>query len=463
MQCRNRFTSETPPTNERSGRFATPTPCGARLDAHPPLTSPALSAQDFEQLLALQERIDQNMVPRQERSGIRQSPDPFYFPDLVTTTHLIKLSWPLGRPLVPSDTLAAAIDAHAAPVVSAITARDSGSTALTLTGSRVAPTDALACGALLLAADNLLADRERRTMAERVEPIAFEAFQRAKTYTRGLLSDGGISPNLAAATSTRALGFRARGRLRNSPYFDRFNVDEVPPYLPLKWLRDHFTDLRMQLPDATHRDDRLLRRGVSLRLAELVTGHTWPECAEALDVGNGVGRYTLNALGRRLTKNQLGLAFTRAVDQVAEQIDASTHRGNYANRRRRMARWRMGNGHWSRLFEELPGLALMHATADSCIASIIVWSDVTRAEAPHCPIVKKERGRGDARLLTSRTSALHEADIGRGDRFRLRRRLSLYATQLATACDQNLPLYVSVRAIIEKETLTRRAARLRQI
>ncbi|MFF6880380.1 hypothetical protein ACFY9S_34510 [Streptomyces sp. NPDC012474] len=117
--------------------------------------------------------------------------------------------------------------------------------------------------------------------------------------------------------------------------------------------------------------------------------------------------------------------------------------------------------HWSRLFEELPGLARMRATTDPRIASIIVWSDVTRAEHPQCPIVRKERGSGNARLLTSRTSALHEADVGRGERFRLRQRLSLYATRLAAACDQNQPLCVSVRAIIAEETRTRRTAQLR--
>lgn len=176
----------------------------------------------------------------------------------------------------------------------------------------------------------------------------------------------------------------------------RFTVDEVPPYLPLDWFSDHFTDLRTQLPDVTYRDDRLLRRGASLRLAELVTGLTWPECAEALKVGNGMGRYTLNALGRRLTDNRLGPAFTRAVDQVAERLDGSAHRTDYARRRRRMARWSMGDTHWSHLFEKLPRLTHMRSTADPRIASIIVWSDVTRAEAPQCPIVKKERGRGDA-------------------------------------------------------------------
>ncbi|MFI8420024.1 hypothetical protein [Streptomyces sp. NPDC085479] len=121
----------------------------------------------------------------------------------------------------------------------------------------------------------------------------------------------------------------------------------------------------------------------------------------------------------------------------------------------------MSATHWSRLFEELSGLICMRNRADPRIASIIVWSDVTRAEAPQCPIVKKERGRGDARLLTSRTSALHETDIGRGERFRLRQRLSLYAIQLAAACDENRPLCVSVRTIVDEETRSHRAPHLR--
>ncbi|WP_179199907.1 TniQ family protein [Streptomyces sp. NRRL B-24572] len=460
-QCRNRSMTVGPPADESSGRFAALTSCGARLDANPRLTRAALSARELEQLLALQGRVDQNLISCQKNSEIRKPSDPFYFPDLITTTHLIKLSWPVARYLVPSDALIAAIDAHASPIVSAITARDSGSGALTLRGSRDAPADAMTSGALLLAADNLLVSRDRRTIAEHIEPIASEAFRRAKDYTKHLLNDGGISPSLTVATSPHVSAFRVRGRLRNSPYSHQFTVDEVPPYLPLDWFSDHFTDLRTQLPDVTYRDDRLLRRGASLRLVELVTGLTWPECAEALEVGSGVGRYTLNALGRRLTENRLGPAFTRAVEQVAELLATSIHRINYANRRHRMSRWSMGATHWSRLFEELPRLTLMRTSADPRIASIIVWSDVTRAEAPQCPIVKKERGRGDARLLTSRTSALHEADIGRGERFRLRQRLSLYATQLAAACDQNLPLYVSVRAIIEEETRTRCTSRLR--
>ncbi|MER6068701.1 TniQ family protein [Streptomyces sp. NPDC001817] len=452
LQCRNRSVAAALLPDDTTSPFATPTSCGARLDAPSADTGAAISAEELEQLLTLQQRIDRNLTPRQEDSEFHPPSDPFYFPDLITAAHLIKLSWPAGRELLPSEALATALDTHAAPVVSAVASQSSNSTTLPLRGTRAAPEDPTECGALLLAAHNLLGDREPRTMAERVDPIAFEAFQRAKRFTRKLLLEGGISPNLTSATSARSPGFRLRGRIQNSSYVGEFSIDEVPPYLPRDWYLEHFTDLRQQLPDATYRDDRLFRRAASFRLAELATGRAWPECAEMLGICSSLGKYVLHSIGNRLAANRLWPAFTQAVHQVAEQLSGSVDRPNYANRRRRLASWRMHDSHWSRLFEDLPRLAHMRATTDPRIASIIVWSEATRSEAPRCPIVQKVRGTEEARLLTCGTSPLHEADLGHGERIRWRNRLTLYAMQVGTACDQNRLLRVSVRKIIEQET-----------
>ncbi|MFF9769203.1 hypothetical protein ACF1GT_21805 [Streptomyces sp. NPDC014636] len=154
---------------------------------------------------------------------------------------------------------------------------------------------------------------------------------------------------------------------------------------------------------------------------------------------------------RRLTPARLWPVFTHAVEQIADDLDKQKCHIDYANRRRRLIGWGMSRSDRKALFEGLPRLDRMRQH-DPRIMSIIVWRDVTQAEAWYCPIVEAERAVGGQRRLTSSTSSLHEVDHSSTNRFRLRRRLRLYATQLGSACAQTGPLFADVGAAVQQET-----------
>ncbi|MDX3486608.1 TniQ family protein [Streptomyces sp. ID05-18] len=433
------------------GRFAAAALCAAQLDAAPVNAGVGLDDADRHQLIALQRRLDTMLTPPPAQEISRE--DHYFFPDLIATTHLIKLSWPEGRSLLPSDALAALVDEHAAPVVAAIAAQHAGTTPV-LAGTRTAPDDPVVCAALLLAADNLLGDRDLSTLTERVKPHAYEAFQRFAGYTARTLNRSRISPNLTQATSRQEPGFRIYSKLRKASRFHQFRVEEVPPVLPHDWFDNYFAGFTQNFPDATYRDDRLVRRGASFKLAELVTGRTWPQCAEALGLTPGVARYTLNALGRRLADSTMWPSFLNIVEQIATDLDQQQPRIDYANRRSETAGWRLPAADWHTLYDGLTHLAHMQATADPNVGSIIVWSEVNQADASYSPFVTQLRSRGgDARPLTSRAYALNPRVLRtRTPRLRLRNRLDLYATRLAHACDQRLPLVISMAEIVEEES-----------
>ncbi|WP_392872750.1 TniQ family protein [Streptomyces sp. LN499] len=454
LRCRNRIAT-LPPT---PGAFASPVPCGFRLDSISSASGTAIPAGDLDLLITLQQYINQHLTPGHNDS---EPPDPlaaFFFPDLITATHLIKLSWPAGRSLLPSDAMTAAIDAYASPILSAINAQIRGAEKTGFRGARIAPDDALVSGALLLAASNLLGNRTPETLAELLVPLAFKAHQRSKWYTLNLVKDGGVSTNFAHAVSRQAPAFRVRNRLRRSPRTYQFQVDEVPPYLPRSRFLEHFTELRSHLPDSTCRNERLLRRGASLRLTEMITGLTWPECGVEMGIGANTARYTLNALGRQLKAGGLWPLFAYATEQIANELDSQEDRVDYANRRKKMENWHLPGTDWRVLFDGLDRLGGMHDRADPRIASVIIWSDVTQDAAINCPIITALRGVGDSRALTSRTSALHEADLGSGQRTRMRQRLNRYASHLAKACDQNRLQSVSMAAVVAEETRLHRGA-----
>ncbi|MFB6932141.1 hypothetical protein [Streptomyces chartreusis] len=376
-----------------------------------------------------------------------------YFPDLITATHLIKLSWPRGSDLLPSGPLTDRVDDHVGPILSAITSQRERTGSTTLTGTRTAPDDPVVCGALLLAADRLLGERDPATLIERVEPLAFEAFQRTKDYTARLLRDGGISTNLARATSRREPGFRARSRLRRASRSYDYRVEEVPPLLPRPWFDHHFAGFTQRLSNANYRDDRLLRRGASFKLAELVTSRTWPECSALLGVNSGVGRYTLNALGRRLGPVGLWPLFLSTVEQIAVELDGQAELIDYANRRRQLTNWHLPDTDWSLLYAGFPRLEHMQATIDPDVVSVVVWCEVNQSESSHSPIVRSTRDRGgDGLALTRRASTLNPLALGQGQRWRLRRRLEIYAARLGRACDRGVPLDISMAAVVAEES-----------
>ncbi|MFD3553345.1 TniQ family protein [Streptomyces goshikiensis] len=448
-RCRNR----NKPTAAVSGRTATGAfpssePCGTQLDSDDHDSRNTLPLADLDALLSLQQRVDRHLAPT---AGTYQASDPHYFPDLIAVTHLIKVSWPVGRDLLPSEELADRLEAHAEPVVARLFQRAAGATPQSLSGTRTAPARSDICGALLLAADTALADRELRTLTERVEPLFFEASQRSDGYARSIMKTSGISADLRRACSPRAPNYRVRNRLRKQARTFTFATNEIPPLLSRELYAEYYTDLRRQLPDATYRDDRLLRRAASLRLVEMITGLVWPDCAPTLGVQPTTARYTLNALGHRFSRTPLWPAFADATNHVAEHLEQQALRADYHKRRKRMFSWRMPTEDWNGLFEELPRLQGSGVSYDVDLGTVIAWADTVHDDVPHSPLVEALRGTLEARRLTSHASAYNTKDLKPGSRLRLRRRVAIYARHIGEACDQDRPLTVQVDRVNGEE------------
>ncbi|MER5471996.1 transposase [Streptomyces sp. NPDC002685] len=397
----------------------------------------------------MQQRILDRLSQQAQTPARSAAFDGFYFSDLIATTHLIKLAWPMGAEFLPSASLAGIVESYVEPFIAQITAQHQGrlQRVAQSRGTRIAPSDSVLCGALLAAADVALGNRELATLRPRVQPLAREAYRRARSYASGVCRSTEISQALARATAKRIHGLPVRARLRTLSFQHRFRVEEIPSFLPRAWFDQHFAEFIKSLPRFDNATERHLRRGASLRLAELKSGATWDDCAPMVGMPLSLARRTLKHLGRQLELLCLWPAFEETVEQIAAYLDATSQRVDFANRRAHLASWRMPLDDWLSLSEGLPRLEQLRERANPAIGSALVWAEVTEGERMRSPVVLDLRRCGeDTQALAARLGRM--SDGVRGPSLRLRRRLHLYAERLAFSCDKNLEQAVSVREVI---------------
>ncbi|WP_237296624.1 hypothetical protein [Streptomyces sp. 3211] len=396
----------------------------------------------------------ERLGPQENGACTGATSDTTFFPDLIAATHLIKASWPLGAEFFPSSSLVNLFDAYAEPIVTFIrNGADEGGQSVSRIGTKAPPEDAELCGALLLAADTLLGDRELAELRARIQPLVREAKRNASSFTASIFGQrAGVSLTLSRAAARRIHGQPCGSKLPEVQSSHQFRVEEIPALLPQVWFERHFGAIVGALPQVDWQMERLLRRGAALRLAELVSGEKWIECAKILSLPEGCARSVLNRLGSRLDEVALWPAFEYATEQVALDLDVALHRVNYRNRRQRLERWRLPLHDWLAMCEGLPRLEGRVAKADPQMGSIFVWTEVTQSEHIHCPVVTTLRSRGgDTRSLVKRAGTFM-TDVREGATLRLQRRLYLYADRIATACDGPQGLSVSVSEVVCEET-----------
>ncbi|MFQ6853503.1 hypothetical protein AAIB46_21765 [Streptomyces sp. 35M1] len=310
--------------------------------------------------------------------------------------HLIKLSWPTGAELLPSAATAALVDAHCAPLTVPAPTEHGGSANSRHIRTRPAPADPAQCGALLLAADNLLGDRELISLRERVQPLAREAYRRHMRYFSKVLTAADISVTLSRAAARRIYGHTNRTNPRMAPTGHRYRLEEIPPALPPALFHAHFGPLIERLPPLTYEMQRYLRRGASLRLAELISSRNWRQCAAALCIPESSARQTLNVLGRAFAPASLWPVFEEVVDRIAQALDECDARVDYTKRRYLMAQWRMPREHHRAMCDGLPKLQKLREHSTPSAIEVLVWSAVTEAEYRHSPTLKTVRGGSEA-------------------------------------------------------------------
>lgn len=421
LQCRN----------QAPGRGPVPA-CGQRLDMTPGTTAARIPGEDLGRMLALQSRFDQWLDPVRQPGwpGHGDGPDPPYFPDLIAASQLIKMSWPGGSALAPSDAIAALIDDH----VTRISVPLKASTRITRWWP--APRDTAECGALLLAADTLLGDRDPSSLRDRLQPLARTAFEQAPNRFRAFRR-AGFSPVFARGLTRHSYGIHVvafeHPSLRVPSRSCRFSPDEVPAFIPLSWYETCFADyLRLNPP----KTPRHLRRAASLKLAEMTAGGSWKECAGLLGIPPGAAASSLAALRDQNTGHDQWAVFETALEQIACHLDNNPRRINYASRRQALTTWQMPESDWIALGSGIPRLGRMMARKDPSAASVITWAQVTESEHINCPIITTRRRAGqNATDLVNQVAALLTPRNQAGGRLELLRRLAEYAASLAESCD----------------------------
>lgn len=447
LECRNRL----PPSTEGHSTSLHGAPCGARLDQAAERGSRILISGELAEYLALQQKILDRLTPNFVASGRISSQHWTYFPDLLAITQLIKLAWPVGVETFPWLHLASRIESHVRPLLNQLVSQREVKERSNRFDMKAAPVESELCGALLLAADTILGDRDLAALRMRVQPMAREAYRRSPSYAYRILQHGDISTTLSRATVRRIHGYSVRARLRINEINFHFRVEEIPSFLPREWFKGHFDDLFAQLPNSSEGVDRYLRRAAPLRLAELVSGHSWPECAVSVGVSKTSAQRTLKLLGRKLDEFGLWPAFEESVGRVARDVDASTDRVNYAHRRHRMFSWRLPLEDWLAMCAEFPHLRRLREKANSDTGSALVWSFVTQGEHTCSPVVEDLRRNGESTHPLAACLARFVGEGLNGPTLIVRRRLELYAKELAGACDENRDLRVSVAEVVDED------------
>lgn len=432
LQCRNLV------AGPDAGR---PRPCGARLEQIEARNLAALPKEDHERLIELQRRVDAMLSLRPAKNEGKQGPRGPSFQDLVHVAQLIKLSWPAGSSLVPSDALASLIDDHAGSLHVELRTPHPRSTSRFLL-LWAAPDDSAQCGALLLTAEAVLsaADSPAQLRAL-IRPMARFAFEHAPaTACRSFFSRPGFSPALARAMVRHSHGFHAAGpreyaNLRVASRDCQFTAEEVPAHLPQSWYDTHFTDFADHVPGANLYTVRHLRRAASLKLVEMTQGGSWGQCARALDIPESRAHSALNKLRQQFGDSDLWRRFEENAERLARHLDDLPQRINYAHLRRTLADWQMPRAEWSGLIKDLPQARRLTARYGTTLATVLVWTEATQSDYLLCPYIQNLRTTGgDPTHLINEISQFFTPANRSGMRREVLRRIGDYAASVTARC-----------------------------
>ncbi|NUR03650.1 MAG: TniQ family protein [Streptomyces sp.] len=438
LQCRNLL-------NGQDSRLVRPHPCGARLEKAGERGPATLPSEDRDRLLDLQRRLDARLSLHSDENVDRSdgsSASTPSFQDLVHTAQLIKLSWPAGSSLAPSDALASLIDSHARPLHAELRMLRPKSTSR-LAALWTAPYESAQCGALLLTAEELLRTTDGPSQLRAfIRPLARFALEHAPAGAcRSFFSRPGFSPALARAMVRRAHGFHAAGpweyaNLRVASRDCHFTAEEVPSHLPQRWYDTFFADFADHVPRPSLYTVRHLRRAASLKLVEMTAGGSWLECARALDIPEGRAHSALVKLRGQFGDSDLWSRFEEIAEQLARHLDELPRRVNYARRRRSLATWQMPHTDWAALCDGLPQANRLTSQDGSMLGGVLVWAEATQSDYLLCPLLRASgMARPDLTSLTDKIAQFLTPANRNGTRLELLHRVAEYAKVLGSHCD----------------------------
>lgn len=415
--------------------------CGGRLDDPLAPSRARLSPDDLGRLLSLQAKIEQRLdrVP----AGGTGNPDAgtAFFPDLIAASRLLRLSWPAGSSLAGSEALASLIGDHVAPITRALSPAPAG-TGRTRPGRRdasiwEAPGPPAQCGALILAADSIIGDRDPSGLRDRIQSLArVAARSHPKAFRQFRNLD--LSPGLGRAMAPRVHGFHnaaVHPRLLPPSRECQFTAEEIPPHLPLKWYDDHLADFAGRIPNQTSWTSRHLRRVTPIKLAEMTAGGTWRQCADSLGIPVTAAGTSFVVLRRQIASTGLWEEFEGIVEEIARGLDRAGSRTNYASRRRALEHWQIPAGHWKAMCSDVYQAGPHIRPQDPAIGTVLIWTRVTEAEHLHSPALTSMRREGTSRALGDKIAIFRTPAARTGSRLVILNRIGKYAALLARRCD----------------------------
>lgn len=414
-QCRRPDPGQ-PASRGRKGRS-----CGARLDQSGGPGPPRPSTS----MLKTQRRLLDLLGP-----GHPAEEAASHFTDLRVVTALLCTTWPSGRDMIDPD-VRGTVDEH----VRALSA-----------GSRQAfdrpPREPAATAALLTAAATLLDAPDLGEVLAQHTRAAREGRPSRAPWTQVFdRHESSCSENLrqAAAPVTRAyrrVGFRGT---KAPVRADGYRPEHVPAFLEQHWYEKHLAPLQ------TGSCTKSLRRLGAVLLVQQAAGGAMGDAADFLGINPAGGQYAITTRTYQWLNDQAPDRFTKALRDMAEDMDLASGLIDYRRRREALRNWSLAPGTWHEIITSLPPVpGPVRPNLDDRKrqeASAFIWARITGGEPLFAPRLI-EAGQPDhvrRAWLLRRGSTWFQ--LGRPDPLNhyaaLRARLNQHADELAKKIDDH--------------------------
>jgi hypothetical protein len=414
-QCRNQLTSST------TGRV----PCGHRLDQTGHDDPDRLNPQQLvvsqpiqldEQLLQLQERILILLDPAGPDHAItfgQPTTASRYFTDLRLLANLVCATWPTASRLAPSSALAERLDAHVAERRVRIADMEQHNDKIARqTIYDQPPAETAATAALIAVADRILTGQSN---VPGLLGALTDGPDGRRWATHFIRAEAHCSPGLVDAIASHVARYRSRrpsippsadrsrpartgrsqprrrrqtpgpsgppiGILPLTPGAHRYQITNIPAFLPEPWYAAHFA----QLPGLP---ERHLRRTVPLLLLQLTSPCLIADAAGLLGIPANSARQSYSVAASWFRESHDGTAFIDAVHTLADALDLPDHLVDYQRRRTVLAHWHIPTADWQTITAQVHrGRHTDLGDRKRNSASALVWTTVTSGEhlfAPH--------------------------------------------------------------------------------
>ncbi|SCD86955.1 TniQ family protein [Streptomyces sp. PpalLS-921] len=366
-QCRWTIDAQTQKRKSRA--------CGGRLDQ--PFTQPATAQpQPAADTLRFQQTLLDRLTAPASATETSE-----YFTDLRLTAALISTTWPQGWHLFDTDA-AERIDLYSRTLHG-----DTGKGQYQRVRD-APPRDAIACGALLMAADRLLS---REDLPEILSDFVIAAFKNRPSRTPWALvfdrHENACSERLRQASEPVTRSFRRVNGPRGvrAPLQTVYRAEHIPAFLEPDWYQRH-------LASCSGSASKTVRRTAAVRLVQWAMGGSQDEAASFLGITSAQAHFAARGDARRWLRAGCDpVEFDKALRALATELQTPRRPPtDYRHRRKALNDWVLSVDDWDALISDLPrspySTHVDFGDRKRQTASIYVWTLVTQGEhvfAPH--------------------------------------------------------------------------------